>query len=91
MKRTLLILVMALMLTGCSTKEVEGMGNQQSSKQSAIEYVEDVKLRLKDQVSEDYFESDEWKAFVDAFWKGYNEGQSKMRKPEYMESKDVVY
>lgn len=43
----------------------------------------DIKTRLAKDVKPEYFESDEWKAFVDAYWKGYNEGQKQMKNPEY--------
>lgn len=51
----------------------------------------DIKAELAKTVKPEYFESDEWKAFVDAYWEGYNQGQAQMKEPEYKDMTDIQY
>ena len=51
----------------------------------------DIKAELAKTVKPEYFESDEWKAFVDAYWEGYNQGQEQMKEPEYKDMTDIQY
>lgn len=51
----------------------------------------DIKDQLAKEVKPEYFESDEWKAFVDAYWEGYNQSQEWMKEPEYKDMTDIQY
>lgn len=51
----------------------------------------DIKAQLAKEVKPEYFESDEWKAFVDAYWEGYNQSQEQMKEPEYKDMTDIQY
>jgi hypothetical protein len=65
---------------------------EKTSKLSIAEKVlADTKAKLAKEVKPEYFESDEWKAFVDAYWEGYNQGQEQMKEPEYKDMTDIQY
>ena len=51
----------------------------------------DTKTKLAKEVKPEYFESDEWKAFVDAYWEGYNQGQEQMKEPEHKDMTGIQY
>ena len=66
--------------------------DQKASRLSSAEKVlEDIKAKLAKEVKPEYFESDEWKAFVDAYWESYNQGQEQMEEPEYKDMTDIQY
>ena len=58
---------------------------------SAEKVLENIKAKLAKEVKPEYFESDEWKAFVDAYWESYNKGQEQMKEPEYKDMTDIQY
>ena len=99
MKRyALLIICAAALLGGCTAAEKQQASEvaiEQVSKASdlrdAEDFLVDVKKRMAKEVSEDYFASAEWKAFVDSFWNGYNEGQQQMKSPELKDLSTIVY
>jgi glycyl-tRNA synthetase beta subunit len=102
MKRRIAMLVLACLiaasLAACtpdqpkeqSDKEIEQV--KKSSRLSNAERIlADTKAKLAKEVKPEYFESDEWKAFVDAYWEGYNQGQKQMKEPEYKDMTDIQY
>jgi hypothetical protein len=58
---------------------------------AAEKVLADTKTRLAKDVKPEYFASAEWKAFVDAYWKGYNQGQEQMKNPEYKLESEIKY
>lgn len=98
MKQIFAALLVAALLAGCTEEQykqaapaVLESASSQSVKSDAIEYLADVKERLSKDVKPEYFASEEWKAFVDAFWDGYNKGQESMKEPEFMSVDDITY
>lgn len=85
MKRRIAMLVLACLiaapLAACTPDQLE----------NAEKVLVDIKAKLAKEVKPEYFESDEWKAFVDAYWEGYNKGQEQMKEPEYKDMTDIQY
>lgn len=79
MKRLLIASLILLTLTGCAPPK------EPSQLDTAKQILSEIKEELAEDVKPEYFESDEWKAFVDGYWDGYNKGQDQMKEPEYME------
>ncbi len=98
MKRRIAMLVLACLiaspLTAC-TPEQGDKAIEQAEKTSRLSDAEkvlaDIKAKLAKEVKPEYFESDEWKAFVDAYWEGYNQSQEQMKEPEYKDMTDIQY
>ena len=90
MKRRIATLVLACLiaapLAACTPDQQDGKAIEQ-----AEELLADIKAQLAKEVKPEYFESDEWKAFVDAYWEGYNQGQEQMKEPEYKDMTDIQY
>lgn len=102
MKRRIAMLVLACLiaapLAACTPDQLEEQGGkviEQAEKTSRLSSAEkvlaDTKAKLAKEVKPEYFESDEWKAFVDAYWEGYNQGQEQMKEPEYKDMTDIQY
>ena len=102
MKRRIAMLVLTCLiaapLAACTSDQIEEQGDkaivqaEKTSKLSSAEKVlADIKAELAKEVKPEYFESDEWKAFVDAYWEGYNQGQEQMKEPEYKDITDIQY
>lgn len=86
MKRLIVLLIaMVILLTACVATE------KQSSLEAAKQILVETKEKTAETVKPEYFESDEWKAFVDAYWDGYNKGQEFMKEPEYMKKEAIEY
>ena len=85
MKRRIAMLVLVCLiaapLAACTPNQLE----------NAEKVLADTKAKLAKEVKPEYFESDEWKAFVDAYWEGYNKGQEQMKEPEYKDMTDIQY
>lgn len=98
MKRRIAMLVLACLiaapLAACTPeqgdKEIE-QAEKTGRLASAEKVLADTKAKLAKEVKPEYFESDEWKAFVDAYWEGYNQGQEQMKEPEYKDMTDIQY
>lgn len=96
MKRRIAMLVLACLiaapLAACTPgdKEIEQV-KKTSRLSNAERILADTKAKLAKEVKPEYFESDEWKAFVDAYWEGYNQGQKQMKEPEYKDMTDIQY
>ena len=92
MKRRIAMLVLACLiavpLAACTPDQP---AEKISRLSSAEKVLADTKAKLAKEVKPEYFESDEWKAFVDAYWKGYNQGQEQMKEPEYKDMTDIQY
>ena len=88
MKRLGLILLAMVLLTACVAPTAT---EKQSSLEAAKQILVETKEKTAETVKPEYFESDEWKAFVDAYWKGYNEGQKQMKNPEYKLETEIKY
>ena len=43
------------------------------------------------EIKPEYFESEEWKAFVRSYWDGYNKGQEMMKDPEFKDMNAIEY
>lgn len=89
MKRCIALLVLICLIAAplAACTQVEKI----SRLSSAEKILADIKAELAKEVKPEYFESDEWKAFVDAYWKGYNQGQAQMKEPEYKDMADIQY
>ena len=74
-----------------AAEKVITQGTKSGSLAAAEKVLADTKTRLAKDVKPEYFESDEWKAFVDAYWKGYNEAQKQMKNPEYKLESEIKY
>lgn len=86
MKRVIVLLIaMVILLAACVATE------KQSSLEAAKQILVETKEKTAETVKPEYFESDEWKTFVDAYWKGYNKGQEQMKNPEYKDMTDIQY
>lgn len=98
MKRMLVVMLVVTLFAGCAEEQyrqtapaVIESAVTQTAKADAVKYLADVKERLAKDVKPEYFASEEWKAFVDAFWDGYNKGQESMKEPEFMSVDDITY
>lgn len=81
-----LVCLLAAPLAACTP------GDEKTIRLSDAERIlADIKAQLAKEVKPEYFESDEWKAFVDAYWEGYNQGQEWMKEPEYKDMTDIQY
>lgn len=80
-----LVCLIAAPLAACTQVE------KTSRLSDAEKVLADIKAELAKTVKPEYFESDEWKAFVDAYWEGYNQGQAQMKEPEYKDMTDIQY
>lgn len=80
-----LVCLIAAPLAACTP------GKAIPDQQEAEKILADIKAQLAKEVKPEYFESDEWKAFVDAYWEGYNKGQEQMKEPEYKDMTDIQY
>ena len=88
MKRRIAMLVLACLIAA----PFAACTPEKTSKLSRAEKVlADTKAKLAKEVKPEYFESDEWKAFVDAYWEGYNQGQEQMKEPEYKDMTNIQY
>ena len=88
MKRLGIILLATVLLTACVAPTAT---EKQSSLETAKQILVETKEKTAETVKPEYFESDEWKAFVDAYWDGYNKGQESMKEPEYKDMTDIQY
>lgn len=92
MKRCIAMLVLACLIAAPLAACTQGDQVEKTSRLSVAEKVlADTKAKLAKEVKPEYFESDEWKAFVDAYWEGYNQGQEQMKEPEYKDMTDIQY
>jgi len=91
MKRRIAMLILACLITAPLAACTPDQGDKTSRLSSAEKVLADIKAELAKEVKPEYFESDEWKAFVDAYWKGYNQGQEQMKEPEYKDMTDIQY
>ena len=96
MKRRIAMLILACLiaapLAACTQGDkVIEQAEKNSRLASAEKVLADTKAKLAKEVKLEYFESDEWKAFVDAYWEGYNQGQEQMKEPEYKDMTDIQY
>lgn len=102
MKKVIALVLMSMMLsvpvTACTQAEKEAGAKtaistvkKTGSLAAAKKYLADVKAKMAKTVKPEYFKSKEWKMFVDAFWKGYNDGQKQMKNPEYMPKNQIKY
>lgn len=99
MKRTILMIILATtLLSGCKNEVKQNTANlaiehakESDSKQAAKDVLADIKSRMTKEVKPEYFTSDEWKMFVDAYWNGYNKGQEQMKLPNYMKADKIEY
>ncbi len=57
----------------------------------AKETLAEIKQNMSKKVKAEYFESEEWHAFVKAYWNSYNEAQKSMKAPQYMDLSKIVY
>ena len=94
----ILVCLIAASLAACTPDQLEEQGDkviEQAEKTSKLSSAEkalaNIKTKLAKEVKPEYFESDEWKAFVDAYWEGYNQGQEQMKEPEYKDIADIQY
>ena len=95
---TILIATSLLTLAACTEDQknkaaVEAIETAEVSSNvaAAQKYLTEVKKRMAEEVKPEYFDSEEWRAFVDAYWQGYNEGQKQMLHPEYITESDITY
>ena len=91
MKRRIAMLILACLIAAPLAACTPDQGDKTSRLSSAEKVLADIKAELAKEVKPEYFESDEWKAFVDAYWKGYNQGQEQMKEPEYKDMTDIQY
>lgn len=101
MKRVIAIALVGLLVVptaGCDQKQKESFATayietatKTSQLETAKKYMARVKAEMQKTAKDEYFESEEWIAFVDAFWDGYNQGQEMMKNPQYMEADDIEY
>jgi glycyl-tRNA synthetase beta subunit len=83
--------LIAAPLVACTPDQLEEQAENTSRLSGAEKVLADIKAKLAKEVKPEYFESDEWKAFVDAYWEGYNQGQEQMKEPEYKDMTDIQY
>ena len=92
MKRRIAMIVLVCLIAAPLAACTQGDQAEKTSKLSSAEkLLADTKAKLAEEVKPEYFESDEWKAFVDAYWKGYNQGQEQMKEPKYKDMTDIQY
>jgi hypothetical protein len=97
LKVALCITLLLLSGTACSAQNTGDIKAPKASVQTenplsrAKEYLAAVKDEMRKTVKESYFETTEWHAFVDAYWKGYNEQQKHMITPVYMPISEITY
>lgn len=95
MKRRIAMLVLACLivapLAACTPDQLEEQAENINKLSCAEKVLADIKATLAKEVKPEYFESDEWKAFVDAYWESYNKGQEQMKEPEYKDMTDIQY
>lgn len=94
MKRLAAILLAGLLifqLTACTSEQKEQSAEKSSSLEEAEKILQGIKERMAEEVKPEYFESEEWKAFVRSYWEGYNKGQEMMKNPEFKDMNDIDY
>lgn len=80
----LLIILLVFQLVACTNEK-------SSSLEEAEKILQEIKERMAEEVNPEYFESEEWKAFVKSYWEGYNKGQEMMKNPEFKDMNDIEY
>jgi len=98
MKRLAVILLASLLifqLSACTSEQKEQGAIERAEKSSSLEEAEKILQGIKEhmakEVKPEYFESEEWKAFVRSYWEGYNKGQEMMKNPEFKDMNDIEY
>lgn len=96
MKRLAVVLLASLLvfqLVACEQKEqgaekaIES-AEKSSSLEEAEKVLQGIKEHMAEEVKPEYFESEEWKAFVRSY---YNKGQEMMKNPEFKDMNDIEY
>lgn len=82
----LLVILLVFPLVACKQDAIES-----SSLEEAEKILQETKERMAEEVKPEYFESEEWKAFVRSYWEGYNKGQEMMKNPEFKDMNDIEY
>ena len=90
MKRLIVVLLACVLLTACAAPPSK-VEDKNSSLEAAKQILVETKEKMSETVKPEYFESDEWKAFVDGYWNDYNKGQERMKNPEYKDMTDIRY
>ena len=80
----LLVILLVFQLAACTAEK-------SSSLEEAEKILQETKERMAEEVKPEYFESEEWKAFVRSYWEGYNKGQEMMKNPEFKDMNDIEY
>lgn len=98
MKRLAAVLLVSLLvfqLVACTNEQVAEKAIESAEKSSRLEDAERILQGIKEHVAKEvkpeYFESEEWKAFVRSYWEGYNKGQEMMKNPEFKDMNDIEY
>lgn len=101
MKRLAVVLLASLLvfqLAACTYEQKEQgaekaieSAEKSSSLEEAEKILQGIKERMAKEVKPEYFESEEWKAFVKSYWEGYNKGQEMMKDPEFKDMNDIEY
>ena len=98
MKRLAVVLLAGLLvfqLAACTNEQGAEKAIESAEKSSRLEDAEKIlqgiKERMTEEVKPEYFESEEWKAFVRSYWKGYNKGQEMMKNPEFKDMNNIKY
>ena len=96
MKKLAIVLLASLLvfqLAACEQKEQKAIerAEKSSSLEEAKKILQGIKERTAKEVKPEYFESEEWKAFVKSYWEGYNKGQEMMKNPEFKDMNDIKY
>lgn len=88
----LLAILLVFQLVACTyeQKAIES-AEKSSSLEEAEKILQGIKERMAEEVKPEYFESEEWKAFVRSYWEGYNKGQEMMKDPEFKDMNDIEY
>lgn len=91
MKQVAVVLAILLLCCSCTDTQkssaassVISVASSTGASAEAKKFLADVKARMAKEVKPEYFKSDEWKAFVDSYWRGYNQGQQQMLHPDYV-------
>lgn len=94
----LLASLLVFQLTACTYEQQEQRAEkaiESAEKSSRLEDAEKILQGIKEHVAKEvkpeYFDSEEWKAFVRSYWEGYNKGQEWMKNPEFKDMNDIEY